>query len=305
MSWVDSRGRPHFRREAAIDGRARLVTDEPTNALLSIGVFSRRSRLSIKALRLYDRRGVLTPADVDPDTGYRRYRESQLLTARLVVMLRRLNMPLAQVAEVVSAPGPVGADILAAYWEGVERRVASQRELTAYVTAKLLGHDGRPAIPALDDVSERHVSEQSVLTERRHVAVEELPGWIGAALGRLMRSARRYGGVAGSPFVVYYGEINEDSDGPAEACVPIDPAQADRVTTGGAMRREPAHREAFVRLRKAQVEFPQILSAYDGVTAWAAAHGLTVAGSPREIYFADFMSASPTDEVCDVALPVR
>ena len=29
--------------------------------------------------------------------------------------------------------------------------------------------------------------------------------------------------VAGHPFVVYYGEVNEDRDGPAEACVPIAP----------------------------------------------------------------------------------
>ena len=86
----------------------------------------------MKALRLYDRRGLLTPADVDPDTGYRRYRESQLVKARLVVMLRRLNMPLAQVAEVVTAPAPVGAELLAAYWDRVERRLASQRELTAH-----------------------------------------------------------------------------------------------------------------------------------------------------------------------------
>jgi DNA-binding transcriptional MerR regulator len=37
----------------------------PSDRLLSIGVFARRSRLSMKALRLYDRRGLLTPADVD------------------------------------------------------------------------------------------------------------------------------------------------------------------------------------------------------------------------------------------------
>ena len=40
------------------------------------------------------------------------------------------------------------------------------------------------------------------------------------------------------------------------------------------MRREPAHREVYVRLRKAQVAFPQILSAYDGVTGWVALQGL-------------------------------
>jgi DNA-binding transcriptional MerR regulator len=77
---------------------------EPARPLLSISVFARRSRLSMKALRLYDRLGLLTPADVDPGVGYRRYRESLMVTARLVVMLRRLDMPLAQVAVIVSVP---------------------------------------------------------------------------------------------------------------------------------------------------------------------------------------------------------
>lgn len=194
----------------------------PVDPLLSIGVFARRSRLSMKALRLYDRRGVLAPADVDPDTGYRRYRESQLVTARLIVMLRRLNMPLPQVTGIVSAPAAIGAELLTAYWEGVERRVAGQRELLAHIRSRLLGQDASLALP---DVRERGVPEQLVLSERRHVPVEELPAWIGTAMGRLIKSAHRYGGVVGAPFVVYHGEVNEDSDGPAEACAPIDPSQ--------------------------------------------------------------------------------
>jgi hypothetical protein len=151
-------------------------------------------------------------------------------------------------------------------------------------------------------VRERDVPEQLVLSERRHVSVEQLPSWIGAAMGRLMQSARRYGGPVAPPFVVYYGEINEDSDGPAEACVPID--RAHETSADGAMRCESAHREVYVRLRKAQVEFPQILSAYDGVTAWIVSHRRTATGAPREIYFADFRAASPADEVCDVAFPI-
>ena len=59
------------------------VAREPPDRLLSIGVFARRSRLSPKALRLYERLGMLTPAQVDGGNGYRRYRESQLATARL------------------------------------------------------------------------------------------------------------------------------------------------------------------------------------------------------------------------------
>jgi len=69
---------------------------------LTIRTFARRSRLSPKAL-LYDRLGVLSPAGVDEHNGYRRYRESQLAVARLSVSLRRLDMPLASVATLVSA----------------------------------------------------------------------------------------------------------------------------------------------------------------------------------------------------------
>jgi DNA-binding transcriptional MerR regulator len=70
---------------------------------MTIGEFSRRSQLSLKALRLYERLGLLRPVAVDQRNGYRRYRESQLYTARLIVMLRLLDMPLPEVSKVVSA----------------------------------------------------------------------------------------------------------------------------------------------------------------------------------------------------------
>jgi hypothetical protein len=45
---------------------------------ISIGEFARRSRLSLKALRLYDERGVLVPSRVDHVSGYRYYDTAQL-----------------------------------------------------------------------------------------------------------------------------------------------------------------------------------------------------------------------------------
>ena len=76
-------------------------------------------------------------------------------------MLRRLNMPLAQVAEVVSAPDPIAAaELLTAYWEAFERRVAGQRELMSHIRSRL-SEEGRLVLP---DVKERTVAEQLVLT---------------------------------------------------------------------------------------------------------------------------------------------
>jgi DNA-binding transcriptional MerR regulator len=275
------------------------VALQPVDPLLRIGVFARRARLSMKALRLYDRLGVLTPAYVDQGSGYRLYRESQLATARLVAMLRRLDMPLAQVTEVVSAAAPRGAALIASYWETVERRIASQRELAGHLRIRLLGGEGSFG---MFEIQERAVPEQLVLTEQRHVRVEELPRWLPEAGMRLIKTAEAYGGVAGAMFVVYHGEVNEDSDGPVEVCVPIGLAHEPSPDVAG--RREPAHREAYTRLTKAQIEYPQILSAYDAVAQWIGANGLSSAGPPREVYFADWDASGPTDEVCDVAFPL-
>jgi hypothetical protein len=72
------------------------------------------------------------------------------------------------------------------------------------------------------------------------------------------------------------------------------------------MRTEPAHREACLRIIKAEVQTrPQILSAFDAVAEWITAQGLRVSASPREIYFTNFMAAAPSDEVCDVAYPIE
>ncbi|WP_127497922.1 MerR family transcriptional regulator [Actinoplanes solisilvae] len=66
-----------------------------------IGEVARASGLSVSALRFYDTAGVLVPAEVDPATGYRRYRDDQVRAARLIAGLRRVGMPVAEIAEAV------------------------------------------------------------------------------------------------------------------------------------------------------------------------------------------------------------
>ena len=264
---------------------------------LSIGAFAKRSWLSTKALRLYDGLGLLSPADVDQHNGYRWYRESQLETARLIAMLRRLDMPLERIGDVLAA-GPGRAEVVAAYWDSVERRLAGQRELARHLHADL---SSTKEIWTMYEILERDVPEQLVLTEQRHVTAGELPTFIYEAMSRLLKAVENSGGPYAAPFVVYHGEVNQDSDGPAEVCMPIDPAR--RAAVGTAARIEPAHREAYTRITKAQVEFPQIISAYTAVEQWARANNKQ-AGSPREVYFNDFGEAAPTDDVCDIAFPI-
>lgn len=274
----------------------------PDDDLLTSGEFSRRTRLSAKALRLYEQQGLLVPDEVDAASRYRRYRVGRLADARLIVWLRRLDMPLAEVARVLAVPGAAERDaLIAAYWERAEARFAAQRWLAARVREEVSGDQGGPLMSGT--ILTRDVPAQLVLTEQRHVTPEELPGWIGEATMRLLTAAGPAGGLAGAVFVIYHGEVNHDSDGPAEVCVPIDPANAELVDAP--TRPEPAHREAYLRIPKAQVGFPQILSAFDAVARWIPANGEAATLAPREVYFTDFMAAGPDDEVCDIAYPIQ
>jgi DNA-binding transcriptional MerR regulator len=77
--------------------------EEPPQAQLTVGLMARRSGLTVKALRYYDRTGLLRPAAVDGATGYRLYRGDQVAEARLVRLLRSLDLPLEQVRTAVTA----------------------------------------------------------------------------------------------------------------------------------------------------------------------------------------------------------
>jgi DNA-binding transcriptional MerR regulator len=66
--------------------------------------FSAVTGLSVKALRLYDERGLLVPARVDRATGYRRYAKDQIVTAGRIALLRRAGISLADIQRFLAAP---------------------------------------------------------------------------------------------------------------------------------------------------------------------------------------------------------
>ncbi len=115
--------------------------------LLTIGEFARASRLSAKALRLYDELGLLRPVAVDPSNGYRRYAPEQLERARLVAWLRRLGMPLATIREVVELPPAQAAEKVAGYWRQVEAGTENRRQLAAVLVDHLSGKDTAMSTP--------------------------------------------------------------------------------------------------------------------------------------------------------------
>jgi PPM family protein phosphatase len=101
--------------------------------LLTIGEFARASRLSPKALRLYDELGLLRPVRVDEYSGYRYYSPDQLEAARLVAWLRRAGLPLATIAEINGRPPAEVAAAVTAFLRVAEAEFSERKGLALFL----------------------------------------------------------------------------------------------------------------------------------------------------------------------------
>jgi len=72
--------------------------------LTPVGQFSGLTWLSPKALRLYQTQGLMEPAWVDPDSGYRYYRPSKVRVEARIGLLRRAGISLAGIAAFLASP---------------------------------------------------------------------------------------------------------------------------------------------------------------------------------------------------------
>src|SRR5690348_17138000 len=99
------------------------------SATLSIGDFSLMTHLSIKTLRYYHQVGLLEPAAVAPDTGYRYYGVEQLPTAQIIQRFRDLGMPIEEVKAVLAAPDLATRNaLIATHLARVEGELAQTRQ---------------------------------------------------------------------------------------------------------------------------------------------------------------------------------
>ena len=246
--------------------------------LIPIGQFAAASRLSAKALRLYDENGLLPPARIDPESGYRSYRIDQLRSATLIRLLRAAGMPLVEIRRVLEDPDVTRID---EYEATLTSELAERQRVLDYVRRFL--KEG-----LMYEVNVKHVEEQPYVSRSKRVRISDLEGFVIGTIDELMASHE----AAGNAFTVYHGEVNEQDDGPVEVCLPVT----------GADKTMPAGEVAYTVAVGEQTTFPEIIGAYDAVSGWAQANGRELAGPPREIYLDEVTNDRPHMEI---AWPIR
>ncbi|MFC3835401.1 MULTISPECIES: MerR family transcriptional regulator [Deinococcus] len=188
----------------------------PPEPLLSIGQFARQVGLSVSALRFYAQTGLLLPAHVDPDSGYRYYSASQVAAGQQIAALRQLEVPLDDLAEVMGAGKVHAASLLARHEQRLYDRFQVQRQLLRRVGDLIDGHRALPEVV----VDYATWPAQHVLSLPNSASAAGFDGMYTSAVARL-RALVPVGEVAGQDFGLYHA--GEYLGGPlqVEVCLPV------------------------------------------------------------------------------------
>lgn len=273
---------------------------------IPIGTFSRITRLSQKALRHYDERGLLVPAARDICTGYRYYTFAQAERGLRIRHLLWLGFDLSEVEAVLAAreSGDAGAirDLFRA------RLAATEREaLRLHAIAEVLriqdplngGFHMSITEPAIKDVP----AQRALSLRERGAYHEAIPRLIGELLtyvcpedGR--RPAAR---MAGPVIFICHDEEYRETDADIEVAIPIigpvslENSRVDIVTL-------PAGR--FVSVLHTG-PYPGVGKAYERLFACMGERGLIPAGPSRELYLNNPGEVSEDELLTEVQFPVQ
>jgi DNA-binding transcriptional MerR regulator len=271
--------------------------------LIRIGDFSRLGRVSVVTLRHYDELGLLKPARIDAETGYRYYALEQLPRLHRILALKELNFSLEQVAQLLCDEVSVAQlrGMLLLKQAELERQVLEQQARLAAIEARLLYIEREGAVPRYD-VALRPVAPQLVASLRTVAPTTD-------ALERLFEevegfAARWHARADAAPLALYHDGEFREREADVEVAVPLDRRLSGAVGTAGdaglaASPVAPAPPATAGHAHVSVRELPgtdamacvvhagsytTIDQASSALFAWIAAQGYRVTGPYREVY---------------------
>ncbi len=274
---------------------------------IPIGRFSSLTFLSQKALRHYDRKGILVPGIKDRFTGYRYYTVPQIESALKIKTLCNLGFGLAEIGEILSALSSGDRETVRNLVAGRKREARSEIERLEKIESLLIENSDFSELFAMN-VSEPVIKEipaMRVISGRRTGTYEEVCSGVSAALMEILFSPknRKDGVVITGPCLslCYDGEYRE-TDADIEMAIPIhgqvvipDPTISVRtlpaVKVVSVVYRGPYQHEGFA-------------VAFENAFRFAAEKGFQTTGPDRQIYLNNPDETPAEELLTEVQIPI-
>jgi DNA-binding transcriptional MerR regulator/effector-binding domain-containing protein len=271
--------------------------------MFSIGEFARLGTVSVRTLRHYDEIGLLRPAKVDPDTGYRAYTADQLGQLNRIIALKDLGLSLAQTGQLLD-----GITLEELQGMLLLRRAQLEHELQEHAS-QLLGVEARlryiareGAMPA-DDIIVKKIPAMGVVT-----ISAKAPAFGPTNIVPVVNNSAAQFDELGikdlvaeaGPYMIFY-EHEPDGQVTVHLALPVAQEPADLPEPARYLVLPEVEAAVTVRTGPAAGIFPVV---YHDLARWADAHGYRAPAPGREVWVHEVDNiADASQQVIEIQLP--
>ena len=263
--------------------------------LYKIGMFAAMNHITVKTLRFYEEQGLLMPAVINQENGYRYYTLSQMAVIHQITALKMAGFTLEEISRINS-----GADEEAVLRKKKSELLAKIADLTRQI-AVVDGYLSKKKTSLSAPVLIKTIPETTVAFMRIRLAsydglFDRMP-----EMGALMEKAGCACALPEYCFTNYLEPGYKDADILVEICESV--AEARKETGGLRFKTLPAIQAACVFHRGSYRTFSE---SYETVLRYIEENGYEIAGEIRESYIDGVWNQDNENEwLSEIQVPVR
>ena len=271
-----------------------VCPEKTADHLYRIGLFAQMNRITVKALRFYEEQGLLLPAKIDEESGYRYYTMSQMETLHRILALKEAGFTIEDMKH-LNASGDERGFLL--------RKKKALLEKIAELTLQLSKIDGYLMAGGNSlsaPVMVKTIPETVCAVMRRRIDSYDALFEIMPELGGYMEDA---GCVCALPeycFTQYLEPGFQEAQILVEVCEAVTEKKADRGCLR--FRTIPETRAACIYHKGSYRDFPKT---YEVILRYIEENGYEICGNIRESYIDGVWNKDSEDEwLSEIQIPV-
>jgi len=271
---------------------------------IPIGRFSVVTRLTQKALRYYDAKGLLVPAAKDPFTGYRYYTGDQIGAGVKIRHLSDLGFTVEEMAVYFEAEAGGDSKTVERLLSGRLKDAESELARLQNAVSLLRNNKEEMMKTTMSEPVVKDVPRLRVLSKRETGSYDTT---IGKLIGDLMKALyapenqRSFVKMVGPVMTIYHDEDYREEGADIEVAVPVTGKVAVEDPAMEVRNLEPCRVVSLVH----RGSYETIGQAYSRLHGYAAEKGLLIAGPMRDLYLNDPNTVAPDEIMTEVQAPIK
>ena len=271
-----------------------VCPEKTADHLYRIGLFAQMNRITVKALRFYEEQGLLLPAKIDEESGYRYYTMSQMETLHRILALKEAGFTIEDMKH-LNASGDERGFLL--------RKKKALLEKIAELTLQLSKIDGYLMAGGNSlsaPVMVKTIPETVCAVMRRRIDSYDALFEIMPEMGGYMEEAGCTCALPEYCFTQYLEPGFQEAQILVEVCEAVTEKKADRERLR--FRTIPETRAACIYHKGSYRDFPKT---YEVILRYIEENGYEICGNIRESYIDGVWNKDSEDEwLSEIQIPV-